>query len=315
MKKNVSTRQRFLLTSAISMLLACSGCENNFSPIGDYQKQLVVYCILTSRSDSQFVRVYPTYNPSTEQATDAGVRGAKVLMTVDSTTYTFRETTIPRDDTTRYSSPIVAYVDFPCTLRPGKKYTVAVTSDQGSATASVTVPGSGYLYNFSPSIFQYPRLGTDDIPVTIGLAPQTLGYMLRLFINFETWQGDDSLHTVHRRLEVPSFGDSLMTPGYYGYPVLERRTYGGFDAIIPHDAYFGVYKQLIEAPYRKHFHLISATFILTQVEQSFYNYFSVANGFRDPYSIRMDQPDYTNVAGGVGIFAAMVEDSLVVNLQ
>jgi hypothetical protein len=29
----------------------------------------------------------------------------------------------------------------------------------------------------------------------------------------------------------------------------------------------------------------------------------------------MDQPDFTNIVGGVGVFGAMVEDSIVVKLQ
>ena len=308
-------RQRLVLVTIFSVMVASSGCENNFNPIGSYQKQLVVYGILSNRSDSQFVRVYTTYNLYAEPASDAGVRGARVTMTVDSTTYSFTETTIPRDDTTRYSSAIVAYLKFPWNLRTGKTYSITVSSDQGTATAKVSVPGNGYIYNYTPGVLEAPRLAEDDIPVTIGLAPQTLGYMLRMFINFETWSGEDSAHTVHRRFEVPIVGDSLMTPGRIAYPTLLRRTFAGFDVIIPHDAYFGVYKMLIEAPYKKHFKLTSATFVLTQVESNLYNYYNVVNGFRDPYSIRMDQPDFTNIVGGVGLFGALVEDSLVVKLQ
>ena len=307
-------RHHLLLVAVLSMIVVYSGCENNFSPIGDYRKQLVVYGILSSRSDSQFVRVYTMYNLYAEPATDAGVRDARVTMTVDSTTFTFSETHIPRDDTTRYSSPIVAYVDYPCRVRRGKKYSLAISSSQGGATATVTVPGNGYLDNFSPGVFEAPRFTTDDITVTIGLSEPTQGYWVRLFINFETWAGVDSAHTIQRRLEVPLAGDSLMTPGRVWYPALLRRTYLGFPVIFPHDAYFGVYKKLIEAHYQKHFRLTSATFVLTQLESNLYYYYSVVNGFRDPYSIRMDKPDFTNIAGGAGVFGAMVEDSIVVKL-
>jgi hypothetical protein len=308
-------RKHLFFVAVLSMIVVYSGCENNFSPIGDYRKQLAVYGILSSRSDSQFVRVYTTYNFYAEPATDAGVRGARVAMTVDSTTYGFTETTIPRDDTTRYSSAIVAYVNFPERLRRGKIYSLAVNSDQGNATATVAVPGYGYVYNFTPGVFEAPRLTSDSISVEIGLSSATLGYMVRLFINFDTWDGEDTVHSVHRRLEVPFVGDSLMTRGKYAYPTLLRRLYAGFNVIFGHDAYLGVYKQQIEGLYKRHFRLTSATFILTQVESNLYNYYNVVNGFRDPYSIRMDQPDFTNIVGGVGIFGAMVEDSVVVKLQ
>ncbi len=95
-------RQRLLLAVVLSVFLMCSGCENNFSPTGDYQKQLGVYGVLSNRSDSQYVRVYTNYNPSgndpSTQTTDTGVHGAIVTMMDDLTTYRFGETAIPRDD-------------------------------------------------------------------------------------------------------------------------------------------------------------------------------------------------------------------------
>lgn len=309
-------RQHLLLTMVLSMFLMCPGCENNFSPNGDYRQQLAVYGLLSNRSDSQYVRVYTTYNLSgfdpAEHTTDTGVHGAIVTMTDDSTTYSFKETAIPRDDTTRYSSDIVGYVSAPCRLRPGKTYSLAITSDQGKATALVSVPGHGYLFNGTPVSFGAPRLIPDDIPVTIGLSAGARGYLVRLFINFDVMVGQN---WEHRRLEVPSFGDSLMTPGQYGYPTLTLRPgVSSFDVIFRHDAYLGFLKEQIEGPYGKSFKLTTATFVLTQVESNLYNYYKSVNGFQDPYSVRLDQPDFTTIVGGVGLFGAMVEDSLVVGI-
>jgi hypothetical protein len=58
-----------------------------------------------------------------------------------------------------------------------------------------------------------------------------------------------------------------------------------------------------------------ALYVLTQVDANLYTYYSVVNGFLDPYSIRTDLPDFTNITGGVGLFGAIVEDSLYVDLR
>ena len=310
-------RRQLLLASALSMLLMNSGCENNFSPKGEYRKQLVVYGVLSNRSDSQYVRVYTTYNVSgfdpAEHTTDTGVRGARVTMTDDSTTYTFKETAIPRDDTSRYASNLVGYVDFPCRLRPGKKYSLAITSDQGNATASVSIPAKGSLNNNTPYIFLDPRKDVDDIPVSIQLSSGAQGYLVRLFINFDVGNGQV---WEHRRLEVPMAGDSLMVKSIY--PTLTRRPNASSSSVtlvFAHDAYLGILRSLEGQFGTRFFRLTGATFILTQVEPNLYGYYNVVNGFRDPYSIRMDQPDFTNISGGVGVFGGMVEDSIVVNLQ
>ena len=43
---------------------------------------------------------------------------------------------------------------------------------------------------------------------------------------------------------------------------------------------------------------------LVQTDQALYVYYNVANGFRDAFSIRMDQPDYSNIEGGLGVFGS-----------
>ncbi|MEX1276339.1 MAG: hypothetical protein WEE20_10425 [Bacteroidota bacterium] len=45
-----------------------------------------------------------------------------------------------------------------------------------------------------------------------------------------------------------------------------------------------------------------------------HNYYNVVNGFRDPLSIRTDQPGYSNINGGQGLFAAYAVDSVTYRL-
>ena len=57
-----------------------------------------------------------------------------------------------------------------------------------------------------------------------------------------------------------------------------------------------------------------ALVVLTQVDEDLYAYSKRVNGFEDPFSIRTDLPDYSNISGGHGIFGALVEDSVFVEL-
>jgi hypothetical protein len=103
----------------------------------------------------------------------------------------------------------------------------------------------------------------------------------------------------------------------FSYPQLKRRTtvvsqpysYDVFSL-----AAYNAFRQSLVDQYGG-FTLRGATFILTQVEPNLYRYYNIVNGFQDPYSVRMDQPDYTNIAGGAGVFGAMVEDSVSVSLR
>jgi hypothetical protein len=57
-----------------------------------------------------------------------------------------------------------------------------------------------------------------------------------------------------------------------------------------------------------------AAFVLTQVEQNLYTFYNIANGYQDQVSIRVDMPDWTNINGGLGLFGAMVQDTLFVEI-
>ncbi len=153
-----------------------------------------------------------------------------------------------------------------------------------------------------------PRSTLDDISVTLGISPWAYGYLVRLIINFEVMVGQN---WEPRKVEVPSFGDSLMTPGAYGYPTLTIAPSGGSTStvVFSREAYLGILKQQIERPYGSSFRLTTATFVLTQVDQNLFNYYNTVNGYQDLYTIRLDQPDFTNINRGVGVFGAMFDDS------
>lgn len=52
-------------------------------------------------------------------------------------------------------------------------------------------------------------------------------------------------------------------------------------------------------------------FQVIQFDAALYNNYSVENLFRDPYTIRLDEADYTNILGGVGVFGSLAVDSTV----
>lgn len=52
-------------------------------------------------------------------------------------------------------------------------------------------------------------------------------------------------------------------------------------------------------------------FQLVQVEQNLYNYYQVAHVYNDPHSMRLDEPMFSSLRGGVGLVGAYTLDSLV----
>jgi hypothetical protein len=280
-----------------------------------------VYSILSARSDTGFVRVYTTYNPAgydpLGNTTDTDVRNATIVITDDSTAYRPVETAIPRADKSRYNSDLVEYIAHPFNLRFGKTYHLTVGSSEGNASASVTVPGKGAITANNPFVLKDPSKYTENINTTIYMTPPAFGYLVRIYVDYDVIVGAVS---THKRSEVPS--SVVYVNGsdiHFSYPRLTRRVtdirVSNINVGFSLGAYSAFYATLKSQYGVSGFKLTSATFILTQVEENLYKYYNLANGFQDPYSIRTDLPDFSNIAGGLGVFGAMVDDSVVVDLS
>jgi hypothetical protein len=319
---------RFLLVTAACFLLLLSGsCDTSFNPAAPFQPRMVVYSVLSTESDTQYVRVYTTYNPPggnpSDNPDEISVTDAQVTISEEGgTTQTFQPISIERPDTTRYSTKISAYYAYPFRPTKGKGDTLTVTSPlYGLATATVTVPGAGLILATNELLLKDPwNVPLDDIILSIRLSPPAKGYLVKFYIDYESL---DSAGRRTHRVEVPvsvwrAVDGKLL--GYF-YPEIQRRhiptTQG---ELIDYREQFGY---LTEA-YQETINDIvlsastvrfkQAVFFLIQFDAPLYNYYSIANGFRDRNSIRLDEASYTNIIGGVGLFGSLAVDSAVVAL-
>lgn len=318
--ENISALARQLIWPIVGLvLIAGAGCNEKFDPKGPYRSGLVVYSVLSNRSDSLIVRVYSTYDPSgnnpLSNSTDTEVKNARVTVSTDSTIFELAGTVIPRSDKSRYTTDIAAYVLHPFLVQKNKSYTVNVTSPVGNAFARITAPDSGLVQANNGFVLKAPAKYTEDISANVRLSSVSIGYILRLYVEFDANVGS---RAVHIRSEVPNAIRKSTETGFeYSYPLLVRRITDPpqvFEIVyFTLDAYKAfLLDQITQYGDIK---LTSATFILTQVEPNLYQYYNIANGFLDPYSIRTDLPDFSNISGGFGLFGAMRDDSVVVDLH
>jgi len=300
-------------------LCVWSSCKSSFEPKGPYSEQLVVYSILSTRSDTQYVRVYTTYNPSgfdpSENTSDTFVRNARVTIWEGVAQYQLRDTTIRRVDTSRYGSDLLTYIAYPFAVQPGRAYSLSVHSDRGDVSATASVPGNGRVDVINIYVMKDPQKYQEDISAAISTSTIARGYVLRLYLDFEYLDGNT---TVRKREEVPSSKVTRSDGGsQLAYPRLTRRA---SQQVFPQEIVYFTLSAYLDflGQLRDQYGwigLLGATFVLTQVEDNLYKYYNIVNGFQDEFSIRTDMPDYTNIRGGVGLFGAMTEDSLVVDLR
>jgi len=287
------------------------GCHHAFSPKGPFEKQLVVYSVLSTDRDVQFVRVYTNYDVSGfdpfGNQSDTPVAGAKVVITGPHGSYILKDTLLQRPDTSRYKSPIAAYAGYWRAER-GQTYQLTINAPGiGSTSATVSTPGTAQtIYWIKEGMLDHPDTyqGTDYVGASTRFWESTKAFSFQMvidyvFISEGEWKEES--------IEVPIAANSSFS--YVVYPSVNKvQVYAG--GVYYKDPYMKALARVakLHAGTKLIFNRIVFRFL--QVDQNWYDYYNTVREFQDPFSIRLDDPDFTNLSNGYGLFGACAVDSI-----
>ncbi len=310
-------KPRLLIFAVVTVLAYWfSGCEEPFSPKGPFEEKLVVYSILSNKSDTQYVRLYTTYNPSgfnpLEQSTDTPVIDASVVLESSlSGANNLKDTTIVRWDKGRYQSDIRAYILRDYRIDQGSTFTLRISSPgRGPVEATARVPEVGSVNIENSFALTQPDRFLDNFVVRARLSSVALGYYVRFFVDYEikrsgVWRAES--------IEVPESIEEVIDCRTFRsvYPRLARRAFRNDPetVVFENRAYQLTLGKLWGDAGDDSVRVRRARVELIQVEPNLYRYYNVVNGFQDERSIRSDEPDYSNIKGAVGIFGAFLSQS------
>jgi hypothetical protein len=334
MAKNERIPTKFLLCCllmvALLLVFLASGCDDTINPTAPFKAQMVVYSILTTQSDTQYVRVYSSYNPPemnpSNTSKEIPITDAQVTITQGNRTFVFRDTVIRRPHTSRYNNDLHLYYCYPMRVEPNTNYSLQVTSPTyGSASSTVRVPNVASLYIATPSVLSNPvaQFG-QPVLLTYSFFPTLSAYLVRFYIVYtdENPWDPPALRGKEKYFEVPyrrialNRNLELCTVIYPQLTKLEPALISpvpgsGNPKVLGFTFPFSTYNESIAAIRRYNFNVRfkRAVFYVIQFDQPYYRYYSIVNNYRDKLAIRLDEPDYTNILGGSGLFASIRVDS------
>ncbi len=299
----------FLFSIVLFFALSAVGCEEGFSPRSEFKEGYVLYSITAGQEIGKTVvpkvilaKVYdaPGTTPllNTE---DPEIAGARIEIKFRGDTYTLRDTSIAREDTSRYKGPQKFYFGKPISLYANDTITITARLQNGKVISSGTkVPQ--YLqyessipfprgFNSDVDAFKYGKSWTfywssQELNLTF---PKMRIYYSKLINNRE----------VPGSIEVPLRvinRNGVETPIY---PVANRDEEASYELASFDWAMNKISEGITDKSIVRALHVI---FEATEYDAPLSFYYSSVNGFLDNFSLRLDEQVFTNISGGYGLF-------------
>jgi hypothetical protein len=299
-----------IVLSLLVIIAALSNisCDDSVNPIvsGSGSEQYVLYCIINANSTVQLATVAKTYKPSGTDPylykDDPAIKGADIKIIYNTVSYQFKDTSITRTDTGRYTTPKAFYVTRGIKFKAGDSVKIKATLSNGVVlTSAIKIPAS---VNFTKSENIISTIN-DETGATNWSANwttdlnQSLMYYPRMYIAYQKFDG--SILKYYAEKEVPL--RYMTVDGVYKaiYPGVTKVSSTAFE----YEAIDSAMAQVAgNDDYKSNYRIINAVLRLMIMDENLSNYYSTTNGYLDDVTIRIDEADYTNIKGGLGLFGA-----------
>jgi hypothetical protein len=285
-----------LLLIAAGMLVIA--CDNDFSPKTEFERKLVVFCVLEPTQDMQVVRLAWSYDADIgvppRPLTPVEVGEASVLIRQSGTTYQFRDTTLTADD----GSALRAWVSRELKPKNETEHRLEVNvPGYPRVTHALTTPSRMYI---SADVVKadtgegWMRLNSGIISYKV----RPGGFYFRAWL-VVTVRENGVVN--ERRAEIPLHIATDPDQWVYPSPVKEDALF--FDiriirriaGLLFDETEEVVTKQIVTRGYAMNIEL--------------YSYYKIVRGFDDPVTMRLDKPDISFIEGALGVFGAALPDS------
>jgi hypothetical protein len=323
MNNSTKSKALFGFTTIALCLIAILllACNQPFDPRGDLDQKPVVFLVLSTDRDVQFVRVERSYMPEgydpLAYTADNSLSNATVSISNGGMTMRLRDTTLPRSDTSRFKFPLRAYVGSPFRPVYGGSYNINIwTNGSETASKSIVVPMKPALGIDAVSLAVVDRPGGYDkdasILLSMILGKGAYGYRARMYVDYEVLKGSE---WVEERVEIPTAFASASRNDYSFviYPQFTRSSSNNHaSGNHKNDVYSRTLTEVAYVKYGSTKIVFNRVVVqLLQVDRNLYGYYMTTHTYGDPHSIRLDEPVFLGVTGGVGLMGAYTLDSLV----
>ncbi|MCU7495645.1 MAG: DUF4249 family protein [Ignavibacteria bacterium] len=298
-----------------SSALVVTGCrEDSFSPKGEYKEKYVLTCILRSDTTVQTAilsRSYnvPGYDPL-ENRTDPAIENADIRLWVGDSVYVMKGGEVPRGDTSRYNSPLKYYYASNVKLYSFRETEILAVLPNGRKLHARTIVPKPVSLDISGTEEIIPPSGRDYVVASWlpNSDPRTFYYPSFSISYFRLENGIPVRYVKKLPVKYVLSGGKYVP--VYASPTNESA------CIIEMDAIRRTLQEISAGdPEKRNYVILSVTAAIMTMDENLSAYYSASKILDNGYSVKLDQTDFTNIEGGLGIFASFANTRFSIRLD
>ena len=287
---------KLLIFSCI--LLFLFSCDEDFNPYGDYQEKYAFTCILKNNENFQTATLFRSY---LTPPSDPSVIGADIRIWYNDSVFVFRDSSVARNDTSRYTTPLSFYYSDQFSVDYNKSIELEVLLPNGKRLRSYSVTPRKFNFDNESEVL-VPPVSSDIVQISWDALETGIYFSSNFTIRYR--QNVNGVIIEKTKIVPLKYieQDSELTP-VYPSPIASPVIIYQLSAISK------ALEEISEGdPNKNNFSVLQKiTFSVTAYDLPVSKYISSTGGSFDDLTVSVDVADYTNIEGGFGLFGSYSE--------
>ena len=293
-----------LFLTICSCTILFISCTEEFEPFGEFRDNYVLTCVLSGDSTHQVAvlsHIYETgsFDPY-DNTIDPTIIGADLRVWLGDSVYVFHDTSVTRLDTSRYITPFYFYYNNKFLIQTDQIIEVEVLLQNGRRLKSSSKTPGSIIFDDESSVI-IPPVGSELI--NFSWKPHTEGTFFSPQFYIKYLQNVDGVIVEKLKLAPKKY---VNISGSF-QPVYPEPT-NASNIIYTMDAITRALEEISSEDLNKQNYTIMQTslFTLSAFDLSLSRYISSTNQSFDDLTVTVNESDYTNIEGGLGIFGSFI---------
>lgn len=299
-----------------SSVFIASGCKDDgFNPKGEFKDKYILTCILRSDTTVQTAVLSSSYNiqgfDPLENKTDPAIENADIRIWIGDSVYIFKAGEAPRTDTSRYNSTLKYYYAENVKLYSQRKAEIMAVLQNGRKLhgfSTIPKPVSGEASNDEEII---PPVGRNYVFLSWypDANPKTFYYPRFSLIYFKIENGLPVRYVKRLPVKYVNSGGGKFSP-VYATPT-NNTSY-----VIEMDAINRTMQEISAGDQnKKNYVILTVVAEIMTMDLNLSAYYSASKILDNGFSVKLDQTDFTNIEGGLGVFASFANSKSAIRLD